>query len=346
MVDSRYTRQMTLPQVGESGQEKLVQARVLIVGAGGLGNAVLPYLASSGIGTLGVIDGDAVSLCNLHRQVLFSESDIALSKSETACKKLSIQFPAIEFKSYSEFLTGQNALAIFRDYDLIVDATDAIDARFLINDASILTNKPFVHASVYRFQFQVAVFNAYQSGSYRCLYPLSPTNSQSCAEAGVMPTTVAMAGLYQANEVLKFFLKIGQLLTNEMVLVDTLTNRQTHFAYDTQHHDFITPSFFARTYAPIEKIRLEQTKQIGIFLDVRNDGELPFITLENYLRIPLASLAIQLSLVPRNKEIYIFCQSGNRSIDAHHILIENGYTNVYCLHETAAQINQVNSQIS
>ena len=199
---------------------------------------------------------------------------------------------------------------------------------------------------MYRFQFQVAVFNAYQSGSFRCLYPLSPTNSQTCAEAGVMPTTVAMAGLYQANEVLKYFLEIGQLLTNEMVLVDTLSNRHTHFAYDTQHHDFITPSFFARTYAPIEKIRLGQTKQIGIFLDVRNDGELPFITLENYVRIPLASLAIQLSLVPRNKEIYIFCQSGKRSIDAHQVLIENGYTNVYCLYETAVQINKLKSKIS
>ena len=341
MNENRYIRQISLPHVGLDGQEKLKQARVLVVGAGGLGNAVIPYLASSGAGTIGVIDGDTVAYSNLHRQIVFAEQDIDASKSETICKKLGKQFSDVSFEAYNTFLSGQNALAIFSKYDLIVDATDAIAARYLINDACILAQKPFVHASIYRFQFQVASFNVGQSGTYRCLYPIPPKNAQSCAEAGVMPTTVALAGLYQANEVFKYFLAIGEMLTNKMLLVDTLSNRHDSFAYTTKEHAFLTPSYYTETYSPVEKIRFADTKADGFFLDVRNADEEPNVSLNNYQKIALNQLAKSLTALPRDKPIYIFCQSGARSVAAYQMLKENEFNNVYCLHENANQINAI-----
>lgn len=341
MNENRYIRQIALPHVGLDGQEKLKQARVLVVGAGGLGNAVIPYLASSGVGTIGVIDGDTVSYSNLHRQIMFAEQDNDASKSETICTKLGEQFSDVSFEAYNTFLSGQNALAIFRNHDLIVDATDAIATRYLINDACILTQKPFVHASIYRFQFQVASFNVAQSGSYRCLYPIPPKNAQSCAEAGVMPTTVALAGLYQANEVFKYFLAIGEMLTNKMLLVDTLSNRHDSFAYTTKEHAFLTPSYFTETYSPIEKIRFTETEAEGFFLDVRNADEEPTVSLTHYQKIALNQLAENLALLPHDRPIYIFCQSGSRSVSAYQMLKENQFNNVYCLHENANQINPI-----
>lgn len=341
MSESRYLRQIALPQVGLEGQEKLQQARVLVVGAGGLGNAILPYLASSGIGTIGVIDGDNVALSNLHRQVLFSEDDINTAKSTTICEKLSVQFNDILFEPYTAFLTGENALELFDKYDLIVDATDSIVARYLINDACILTHKPFVHASVYRFQFQVAMFNVGASGSYRCLYPTPPKDVQSCAEAGVMPSTVAMAGLYQANEVFKYLMGIGDLITNKMLLVDTLSNRHDQFTYTTKQHDFVTPSYFKEQYRQIDEIHYADTVKEGIFLDVRNENEEPFTVLDNCIKVPLSSLENNLALLPNDKPIYIFCQRGKRSILAYHMLKEKQYNTIYCLHENATQINEV-----
>ncbi|MDB4107723.1 HesA/MoeB/ThiF family protein [Bacteroidia bacterium] len=345
MIEDRYTRQIALPQVGIDGQEKLKKARVLIVGAGGLGNAVLPYLASSGIGVIGVIDGDAIALSNLHRQVLFSEEDLNLSKSKIACDKLSVQFPDTEFEPYAEFLSGQNALRLFEKYDLIIDATDSVDARYLINDGCILKQKPFVHASIYRFQFQVAAFNIKGSGSYRCLYPTAPKNVQSCAEAGVLPTTVAMAGLYQANEVFKYFLGIGDQLTNKMLLIDTLSNRQDHFSYTSKLQGFITPDYFQEKYAQVKKIQFTETLHEGVFLDVRNEDEEPSSELNNSIKVPLPVLENDLSLLPKDKPIYIYCQSGKRSIQAYHILRKNNYKNVYCLHENANEINELKIKV-
>ena len=344
MRENRYTRQIALPQVGIEGQEKLRKARVLVVGAGGIGNAVLPYLASSGIGAIGVIDGDSVAYSNLHRQVLFSEDDINASKSITICEKLSVQFNDVSFEPYSDFLTGENALKLFNQFDLIVDATDSIVARYLINDACTLTHKPFVHASVYRFQFQVATFNVRESGSYRCLYPTPPKEVQSCAEAGVMPSTVAMAGLYQANEVFKYFLDIGDLLTNKMLLVDTLSNRHDHFTYTAKQHYFITPSYFTEQYRQVDEIHYADTVKEGIFLDVRNEDEQPFTALDNCIKVPLSSLEDNLSRLPKEKSIYIFCQSGRRSVLAYHMLKEKQYNTVYCLHENAKHINEVKSK--
>jgi molybdopterin/thiamine biosynthesis adenylyltransferase/rhodanese-related sulfurtransferase len=341
MEESRYLRQITLPQIGEKGQEKLTKASVLVVGAGGLGNAVLPYLASSGIGKIGIIDGDVVSKSNLHRQILFSENDLKQSKSTTAAEKLRFQFPNILIKNYDEFLNAQNALKIFKEFDIIVDATDNINIRYLINDACILTGKPFVHASVYRFQFQIATFNFENSGTYRCLYPNAPKDFQSCAEAGVMPVTVAMAGIYEANEVFKYFLNIGKLLTDKMLLVDTLNNEQHLFKYEKKENNYITEDYFLKEYSQkTEIISYQDAKELnGTFLDVRNADEEPRLSFENYLQIPISDLEENLDKIPTEKPIFIFCQSGKRSRAAAKILSCKNFNEIYCLKENAPEIN-------
>ncbi len=345
MNEKRHIRQIALPQVGIVGQEKLKRARVLVVGAGGLGNAVLPYLASSGIGTIGILDGDKIDLTNLHRQVLFSELELGKSKAIVASQKLSIQFPEIAITPYDSFLTGENALDLFLNYDLVIDATDSIDARYLINDACIVTKKPFVHASIYRFQFQVAIFNAKGSGTYRCLYPNAPSSSQSCEEAGVMPSTVAMAGLYQANEVFKYILQVGDLQTNSILLVDTLSNNHNHFSFKNRNQEHINPSFFERTYKSILQISINDVDKNGFFLDVRNEEELPILELENSRQIPISLLQKGMELIPKNQPVYLFCQSGIRSRKAYWILKESGWANLHCLAENAPEISEIQHRI-
>lgn len=339
MKENRYIRQITLLEIGETGQQKLAKASVLVVGAGGLGNACLPYLASSGIGKIGIIDGDVVSKSNLHRQILFSEKDIDQSKAEIAKEKLSEQFPEVDIESYAEYLHGKNALQLFQKYDVIIDATDNIEIRYLINDACVLTQKAFVHASIYRFQFQIAVFNFQNSGTYRCLYPNAPKEVQSCAEAGVMPTTVALAGLYQTNEVFKIILGIGELIADKLLLVNTLTNSQHQFKYKRKEHSFIKHSFFKEQYDLPEIISFKNISKIKtIILDVRNFDELPRINSEDILQIPLNDLGVHLNLLNREHSIYIFCQSGKRSQLAAKILTQNNFKHVYCLQENALEL--------
>lgn len=341
MEHKKYIRQISLPQVGISGQQKLNNAKVLVIGAGGLANAMVSYLASSGIGTIGIIDGDTVSISNLHRQVLFSENDINRFKAEVIAEKINAQFPEVIVTLFNEFLSSKNALSLFEVYDIIVDATDSIAIRYVINDACILTKKPFVHASIYRFQYQVATFNLKQSGSYRCLYPNPPKQVQNCAEAGVMPTTVAMAGLHQANEVLKLILNIGEPLTNTLLLVDTLRNKQHKFEYKTKAHKYITTAFFKNTYQDetIKTISFKTaSERDGIFLDVRQFDEHPKLSFENYIQIPIEDLNKRFDQISKSKPIYMFCQSGKRSKNAYIELQKKQFQHLYCLKENAIEM--------
>lgn len=336
----RYIRQINLPQVGETGQEKLNNAKILIIGAGGLGNAILPYLVASGIGNIGIMDGDTVAYSNLHRQVLFTEKNLGKNKSNVAKKKLRAINKNIHIESFPNFLTGDNALALFKEYDVIVDATDSIEARYLINDACALTAKPFVHASLYRFQIQVSVFN-YQNGpTYRCLFPKPPTEAaQSCAEAGILGTTVAYAGTLQANEILKIILNIGDVLSGKLLLVDTLTNQQNIFTFPKKSAS-ITEEFFRKEHQySNHKIAFASTnKENGVFLDVRGPEEIPEIKNSNSLQISLNELEESLRKLPKEKPVYIFCQSGKRSSTAYKILKQNDFKNMYCLEENAPEL--------
>lgn len=338
--NERYTRQTTLPQVGESGQLKLQQSRVLVIGCGGLGCATLPYLVASGIGVIGIMDGDHVSIHNLHRQVLFTDEDINNSKAEVAGKYLQKLNPQVSIQIYSEYLHGENALELFNNYDIIVDATDRIDARYLINDACIICQKPFVHASIYRFQSQISVFNYKNGPSYRCLFPTPPQETQSCAEAGVLGTTVSIAGALQANEVMKMILGIGSVLSGTLLLVDNLTNHQNRFDFKRTEIE-ITPAFFLSEHSVRRSSYLEYKNSQHILLDVRQFEETPIVSKENLIQIPLPELESSLKSLSSEDDILIFCQTGKRSREAYKILQKHAFKNIFCLHENAREISKI-----
>ena len=342
-TNTRYTRQINLPQVGNAGQEKLAAAKVLVIGAGGLGCAVLPYLAASGIGHIGIIDGDVVSVSNLHRQVLYTAEDIDKLKVTIAKNRLKALNPEVEIIPINTYLTGKNALKTVKSYDVVVDATDAIAARYLINDACILSGKPFVHGSIYRFQIQVAVFNYKNGPTYRCLFPDPPQDAPSCAEAGVLGTSVALAGMLQANEVMKILLQIGDVLSGQLLLKDALTNKQEIFRFRRNENISVTLDSFKKEHQQeIEQIDFASAKeQQGIFLDVREKWEKPVIKLPNLIQIPVKALRDQLNSVPGGQPIFIFCQSGKRSKMGYKLLAENDFKNLYCLKENAPELEHL-----
>ena len=223
----RYKRQINLPQVGINGQQKLRNAKVLLIGAGGLGNAILPYLTAAGIGNIGIIDGDRIEESNLQRQVLFSENAVGELKTVVVASHLRSLNSESDIKIYKKFLNTKNAISIIENYDVVVDATDSVSIRYLINDACVLTNKPFVYGSVYRFEGQVSVFNYKNGPTYRCLFKKKHTNVINCEDAGVLGTTVGLIGMFQANEVMKMILETGDILSGKLLLYIHLTISKT-----------------------------------------------------------------------------------------------------------------------
>ena len=199
---TRYSRHFVMPDVGEKGQEKMKLAKVLIIGAGGLGCPVLQYLCAAGIGKIGIADGDVVSESNLQRQIIFTPEDIGQNKARVTTDKLKKQNPFIQIVPYEYYIDEKNAVEIFREYDIIVDGTDTFNARYLINDGCVMADKPFVAASVLQWEGQLAVYNYKGGPTYRCLYPEAPLpeDSPSCAQAGVLGVLPGVIGCLQANE--------------------------------------------------------------------------------------------------------------------------------------------------
>jgi len=220
----RYSRHLLIPEVGIAGQEKLAAARVLVVGAGGLGSPVLQYLAAAGIGTLGIADDDRVDVTNLQRQVIFSEADVGREKAVAAAERLRALNARITIEALPLRVEARNVRALVRGYDVIVDATDSFESRYLLSDASRLEDRPDVYASIFRFDGQVSVF-APGGPCYRCLFPEAPPAGSvpSCAEGGVLGVLAGMVGTWQANEVLKLVLGIGVPLIGRVALVDALS---------------------------------------------------------------------------------------------------------------------------
>ena len=230
----RYDRQIILPQIGMDGQLKLKNAKVLIIGAGGLGAPAALYLAGAGVGTIGLMDADAVSLSNLQRQIIFSESMVDQNKAESAKQVLEHLNSGIQVKAYKEFITPQNAEEIISEYDFVIDAVDNFEAKFLINDACVLAGKPFCHAGILRFQGQVMTYVPDgKCTCYRCIFEEIPDSSsgQNCSQAGVNGAMAGIIGSVQALEAVKYFTGAGELLTNKMYVFDGLTmeNRIVRF---------------------------------------------------------------------------------------------------------------------
>ncbi|MFE3871037.1 molybdopterin-synthase adenylyltransferase MoeB [Flavobacterium sp. ZS1P70] len=334
METARYNRQIILPEVGINGQQKLQQAKVLIIGAGGLGAAVLPYLAAAGIGEIGIIDDDRIEVTNLQRQVIYKSSSVGKSKVlEAAAMALALN-PSIKINAITEKLDSKNVISLFEQYDIMVDATDNLNTKYLINDACCVTNKPFVYGSIYKFEGQVSVFNYKNGPTYRCLFPEENNEVRNCSDAGVMGILVGIIGMFQANEVLKMVLGIGELLSGKLLVYNMLNNEQQKFEFSKTDINTIDRVAFEKKHTVIESTILEISvalalEQINnknvVFLDVRNSEEYPKITIKNGLQIPLDRLESALPQLDSNAEIFVFCQSGIRSKKAVEILINNNF---------------------
>lgn len=231
MEMERYSRQIRIPEVGIKGQTKLLDSKVLLIGAGGLGCPSAIYLAAAGVGTIGIVDNDVVDLSNLQRQILHHTSSLGTPKTESAKAALHAINPTIEVNTFQEKLSSANVMEIIEPYDIIVDGSDNFPTRYLINDACVWTGKPNVHGSVFRFEGQVTLFNPYQGPCYRCLYPnpTPPDLAPSCADAGVLGVLPGVVGLLQAVETIKFIIGEGDSLAGRLITYDALTTSFREF---------------------------------------------------------------------------------------------------------------------
>lgn len=347
---TRYNRQIILPEIGDEGQLKLAKSKVLVIGAGGLGSAILPYLAAAGVGKIGIMDDDAIEISNLHRQVIYKTSAVGKSKVEEAKLMISELNTEIKVNAFSEKLSGKNALSLFEKYDIIVDATDNISIKYLINDACLVTNKPMVYGSIFRFQGQVSVFN-YQNGpTYRCLYPDENQNALNCEDAGVIGVSVGIIGMLQANEVIKIILGIGEALNGKILVYNILNNEQQKYDFDKNSNLTITKEDFEEKYISHENqiqeinfdVILDEIENDEVlFLDVRNRDESPKISLKNQIQIPLMHLESEIEKLNKNQIIYIFCQSGIRSKIATELLQKHQFKNVKSIFGGALAMKQL-----
>lgn len=342
--DPRYQRQTSLPEIGESGQKKLADARLLVVGAGGLGCPALQYLTGAGIGTIGIVDHDTVSLSNLHRQVLYSNDDIGLSKALRAAEILTALNPQIDITAYNEMLHPENAVSIISQFDVVVDGTDNFASRYMINDACVLLNKPLIYGAISRFEGQVAVFN-YETGdglaktNYRDLFPNAPAEGEilNCGEAGVIGVLPGIIGTMMANEAIKLITGIGVPLVNRLMTYNSLTNQVYELQIQSREN---TRSLIPETLTDFQKTGYEWlcansgVNQIDInlfkqmmqdptisFIDVREINETPIVEGFTHLRLPLSSFQNRLEEI-KGENVVLFCQSGKRSISAARILTE------------------------
>lgn len=335
----RYQRQLILKNFGEAGQQKLLQAAVLVIGAGGLGCPVLQYLAAAGVGRIGIVDDDYVSLSNLHRQVLYTTDDIGRHKAKQAAGILRRLNTDIEITAYTERLTTQNAFKLMKAYDIIVDCTDNFAARYLINDACVLLNKPLVFAAVSRYEGQVAIFNDKKAVTdhtvnYRDLYPRPPKAGEvlSCEEAGVLGVLPGIIGTMQATEVIKLITGIGRPLVNRLLTYDALDNsiyeleltpaQHTRSMIPKDEATFIATDYNALCGAVNEDVEIDTSFFDQLILagdidviDVREPDEVPVMEEIACLRIPLGQLPGNLSLIHADT-IVVICQSGKRSLQA------------------------------
>ena len=330
---NRYSRHILLNEVKEEGQLKLKKAKVLVIGAGGLGSPILLYLSAAGVGTIGIIDFDIIEESNLQRQVLFNSSDVGRSKSLTAKEKLEEKNPFIKAIAYDKKLTPNNAISIFKQYDIIVDGTDNFSTRYLINDACILTNKPLVYGAIHRFEGQVSVFNYEGSATYRCLFPEPPTedNVQTCSEVGVIGILPGIIGAYQANEVLKIILEIGDVISNKLLIFNAMSMH--HLEVKIERHFEISSIGISNEdelkkydydgFCSIEK-KQKNTKSVvfsevpenATIIDVRDEWEKPRIKNNNLINIPMDDLDEYIYKIPKDKPVYVICQTGGRSMTA------------------------------
>jgi len=350
----RYSRHLSLPGFGPEGQEKLRSARVLVIGAGGLGCPLLQYLAAAGVGHIGIVDHDHVSLSNLQRQVLFTVNDIGKGKAEVAKQKLLQLNPEIAIEVYPFRLDAGNALSLFASYDIIADCSDNFPTRYLVNDAAVLTNRPYCYGSIFRFEGQVAIFNHSETAgsrapNYRDLYPEPPAPGEvpDCEEGGVLGVLPGIIGAMQASEIIKVLVGIANAECGLLHMFDAVSMELKSIRIKPRadnpisgNNPIITSlqdynAFCGMMPAtPIREISLEEfdtlknsAKEYQL-IDVREKHEYEAFNLGG-LHIPLASIPENISLIRRDIPVIIHCQSGKRSRQAiDKLQTEYGFTNL------------------
>ena len=344
----RYSRQIVIPQIQASGQERIRNAKVLCIGAGGLGSPALMYLAAAGVGTIGIVDFDTVDETNLHRQILYGQSDIGKKKVDVAKSKIEESNPLVSVTTYPVRVNPSNVLEIMAGYDIVIDATDNFATRYLINDAAVLLNKPYVWGSVNRFDGQAAVFWSSLGPCYRCLHPEPPAPGtvQNCADAGVLGVLCASIASIQVNEVIKAITGIGELQIGKLMIYEAL--EAEHSKIDIHKNPLCVicgenatqvsllenyESFCGVALAP--EISVEDLKKKFaanddfILIDVREPDEFASSRIPGSVLIPKAHFfdATALDLLPRDKEIILHCRSGVRSAHCLAIIQGAGFMN-------------------
>jgi len=353
----RYSRHLILPEVGLDGQRKLKAAKVLCIGAGGLGSPVALYLAAAGVGTIGIVDFDVVDFSNLQRQILHGTPDVGKSKLLSAREKLVALNPEVNVELHDAALSSANALDLFRGYDVIVDGTDNFPTRYLVNDACVLLGKPNAYGSIFRFEGQASVFGTKNGPCYRCLYPEPPPPGlvPSCAEGGVLGVLPGIVGTIQATEALKLILGVGEPLIGRFLIFDALSMkfRELKLRRDTEcpvcgDHPTVTalidydqfcgvaPAGHA-TETPVDeerditpaalKSRLDRGDRL-VIVDVREPQEYQINRIPGSVLIPLGELPRRLDELDPDAELIMQCKSGARSGKAANFLREKGYRRV------------------
>jgi adenylyltransferase/sulfurtransferase len=349
----RYSRHLIMPEVAMEGQQKLKAARILCIGAGGLGSPVALYLAAAGVGTLGLVDFDVVDFTNLQRQVIHTTADVGRKKLDSAAEKIAAINPHVSVRPFETRLNSENALELFREFDLVVDGTDNFPTRYLVNDACVLSGKPNVYASIFRFEGQASVFATEAGPCYRCLYPEPPPPGlvPSCAEGGVLGILPGLLGVIQATEAIKLVLGFGDPLIGRLLLVDAQTMRFRELRLrknpecpvcgprrtitqliDYEHFCGIRgqegpPSHRVPEIEPEELKHLQECGEDVFVLDVREPHEYQIVNLGGHL-IPLNELPRRMHELDSSREIVVHCRSGARSGRAAEFLQQAGFRKV------------------
>jgi len=319
----RYSCQVALPGFGRGAQRLLQQAKVLIVGAGGLGCPAAQYLVAAGVGTLGIADFDTISASNLHRQILYTPTDIGLKKAIIAADRLQQQNPAIKIIAHNIKITSANAMDIISRYDIILDGTDNFDTRYLLNDAGVLAGKPIVYGAIYQFEGQLAVWNITNtdgtlSPNYRDLFPqVDATQIPNCADGGVMPTLAGIIGCMQANEVIKYITKKGELLSGKVLILDALTLQSRIIKLGNTTNAVIT-SLIETVDIPtlsVDEVKKGLADDALELIDIRTDQERDEINIGGQ-HIEPDELEQNLDHLNTDKPKVLYCSSGKRSGEA------------------------------
>ena len=355
---ARFSRHLLLPEVGLDGQKKLRAARILVIGAGGLGSPISLYLAAAGVGTIGLVDHDTVDVSNLQRQILYADRDAGRPKVDAAAERLKALAPNLNLELHALRLDETNVEQILSAYDVIVDGTDNFATRYLVNDCCVMLGKPNVYGSIYRFDGQASVFYSPHGPCYRCLFPMPPPPGQvpSCAEGGVLGVLPAQIGSVQATEALKLALGIGTALIGRLQIIDALSAKSEEFKVSRDDdcpvcgthptiltlqesviHCGITPTLGVATDSKVplttveELADLRQRHSSHTLIDVRSAAEAAICRIDGSLLIPLADLPKALDGLPRHEPLIVHCKSGARSATAVGILRDHGFTNATSL---------------